>query len=291
MKAIRPQLESTVHSEDHREWIPASFRSFIRELDQIVSSCDGEDPAPLFRGQSNHEWFLDCTFLRGAIQQVFNIPDHHLLKREVRRSSSFHRAMASLLLLKFGTVWKPSQELSVRARAGEADPWYELIKHLQQYPEKDYFVPGIFLVDWSLSRNIALYFATYEGKGSHRRISSGHGAVWILDSVATGDTLQTVALGEVLTRMRAEGYMEGNSTLPLLFHPPKQTLQPRSLNQVPIYVAQMDFRYDLAEIWANNEVHMNSRIFKKLILREDQKIDAAKYLDSKGITEKVLYPE
>jgi hypothetical protein len=56
-------------------------------------------------------------------------------------------------------------------------------------------------------------------------------------------------------------------------------------------VAQMDFRYDLADIWANNEVHMNTRIFKKLVLREDQKVDAAKYLDSKGITENVVYPE
>jgi hypothetical protein len=165
------------------------------------------------------------------------------------------------------------------------------MKTLQQYPEKDYFIHGTLLLDWSRSKDIALYFATYKGKSEKRTVSSGHGALWIYDAGATGKTRQTKKLGEILSLMNSEEFMSGKKTFPLLFHPPRQTYQPRSTNQAPVYIAQMDFRYDVAEIWASYENHNNKRVFIKLILNEALKAVAAKYLKSKNITEDVVYPE
>lgn len=291
MKIIQPKLKSTVHSDDLREWVPSSFESFLIELDHIISSCEGEDPVPLFRGQTNYEWFVDSTFVRNCIQHIFTISDYHKLEDEIRHEISFHRAITSLFLLKFETVCKPSQEIFEREKHDGTDPWFELMKNLQQYPERDYFINGTFLVDWSRSKDIALYFATYSGKGETRSVSSGNGAVWICDVVATGKTLQTKKLGEILSLMSGEEFLNGNKTFPLLVHPPKQVFQPRSKNQVPVYIAQMDFRHDLADVWAPHENENKKRVFIKLILSEDLKNSAVKYLESQGVTEDFVYPE
>ena len=291
MNIIQPKMKSTEHSDDLREWVPSSFDSFLLELEHIIHSCEGEDPAPLYRGQTNYEWFVDSTFVRNCIQHIFNISDYHQLKNDIRHTVSFHRTIASLLLLKFGTVWKPSLEAFEREESDNIDSWFELMKNLQQYPEKDYFINGTFLLDWSLSKDIDLYFATYKGKGKKRSVSLGHGAVWIFDAVTTGKILQTKKLGEILSLMSGEEFLNGNKTLPILLHPPKQTHQPRSINQVPAYIAQMDFRYDIADIWASYENYNNKRVFIKLILNEDFKQDAARYLESQNITEDTVYPE
>jgi len=291
MKLIKPKRKSTEHSPDYREWEPSSFESFLIKLDHIISSCEGDDPVPLFRGQTNYEWLVDSTFVRYCIQHIFDIFDYYILKKEIRQSVSFHRTIASLILLKFGTVWKPSNESIERERIDDIDPWFELLKNLQQYPERDHFINGTFLLDWSLSKDIALYFATYSGKGESRVISPGHGALWICDAAATGKTLQTKKLGEILSLMSGEKYLNGNRTFPLLFHPPKQTFQPRSINQVPVYIAQMDYRYDVADVWSGFEHQNNKRIFIKLILNEGLKHDAAEYLQSMNVNEDIVYPE
>ena len=291
MKPIEPKEKCTQHSPDYREWTPTSFKSFLNELDHIINSCEGDDPVPLFRGQTNYEWFVDSTFVRNCIQHVFAIPDYHKLSKKIRRSTSFHRALTSLVLLKFGTVWTPSQEALEREKVGNIDPWFELLKNLQQYPERDYFINGAFLLDWSKSKDIALYFATYGGQSGNRVVSSGHGALWICDAVATGKTLQTKKLSEILSMMSGVDFLNGNRTFPLLFHPAKQTFQPRSFNQVPVYIAQMDYRYDVADVWSGFENEMNKRVFIKLILNENLKQYASKYLDSKNVTEDFVYPE
>lgn len=221
MRIIQPKLKSTEYSDDLREWAPSSFDTFLIELDHIISSCEGEDPAPLFRGQTNCEWFLDSTFVRNCIQHIFTISDYHKLKNEIRHTVSFHHTITSLLLLKFGTVGKPSQGSFECEKCDAIDPWFELLKNLQQYPDRDYFINGTFLVDWSRSKDIALYFATYKGKGETRSVSSGNGTIWICDAVATGKTLQTKKLGEILSLMSREEFLNGNKTFPLLFHPPE----------------------------------------------------------------------
>jgi len=291
MDLIRPIFESTEHSPDFREWAPSSFEGFLEELEHITKSCEGHDPLPLFRGQANYEWLVDSTLVRNSIRQIFDVPDYHKLSKKIRQSVSFHRTMTSMVLLKFGTVWNPSQEAIDRERVDDIDPWFELLKNLQQYPEKDYFINGTFLLDWTRSKDIALYFATYHGKGNERAISPGHGALWVFDAVSTGKTLQTLKVKDILSLMGGAEFLNGNKTLPLLFHPAKQTFQPRSVNQIPIYVAQMDYRYDVAEVWAGFENHNKKQVFIKLILNEDLKGEAAMYLEKREITESYVYPE
>lgn len=291
MKLISPKLKSTQHADDSREWMPGSFDNFLIELDHIIDSCEGQDPAPLFRGYTNYEWLVDSAIVRNSIQHLFKISDYHKLPPEIRCTVQFHRALTSIILLKFGTVCRLNKKLIDREKSEGIDPWFEIMKHLQQYPEEDHFINGTFLFDWSISKDIALYFATYKGKGEHRIISPNDGAVWIHDSVSTGNALQTKKVGEILSLMKSEEFFNADKTFPLIFHPPKQTYQPRSINQIPVYVAQMDFRYDVAEMWAGYERQNNKRVFIKLILSENLKPDVAKYLQSKNVSEDVVYPE
>jgi len=292
MRQIKPIRANTKCSSDCRVWQPSSFQDFLVELNHIIKSCDGDDPAPLFRGQINHKWYIDSTFLRNCIKRTFSISDYHQLSKKIRHTDSFHNTMISLLQLKFGTVCKPSQESLGLEKSKNIDPWFELLKNLQQYPEKDKFITGTFLVDWSCSRNIALYFATYIEKGKTRSVSSEDGALWIYDSVATGDTLQIEKLSKTISKMiDNKNILSAKKTLPLIFHPQKQTLQSRSKGQMPIYIAQMDFRYDLTNVWADYEKENKKKVFIKLILNKNLKCDAGKYLLSQGVDENSVYPE
>ncbi len=96
MKVISPKLKSTEHSPDYREWLPSSFESLLLELDHIINFCEGEIPIPLFRGQTNSQWFLDSKFLRFSIQNIFKLKDHHQLPVSIRQNISFHKAITYL---------------------------------------------------------------------------------------------------------------------------------------------------------------------------------------------------
>jgi len=291
MKPITPKMKSTGYSPDGRYWVPTSLRNLLIELDHAKASCEGADPATFFRGQSNYEWPLDSSFVRLAIPRLFGLSDYQALSKSIRQTKEFHRTISSLLLLKFGTLTKVSEEAVTAERNHNIDPWYEFLKNLQQCPEKDSFIKGTFLVDWTGKRDIALYFATYDGKGSSRQIASSHGAVWVLDAVATGKTWQTNKLGDLLQLMASSEHFNAEKTFPLIYHPRTQTYQPRAVNQMPVYVAQMDYRYDLAELWAAHERQEKKQLFVAVIMTENLKADCARYLDKNGVTEGVVYPE
>lgn len=290
MKVISPKLKSTEHSPDYREWRPSSFESLLLELDHIISFCEGENPIPLFRGQTNSQWFLDSKFLRFSIQNIFKLKDHHQLPDSIRQNISFHKAITYLFFLKFGTIGKPSPESFEAERVHDIDPWFEWLKNLQQYPENDRFIKGTFLLDWTWSKDVGLYFAIHQGRGGNRVVSSGDEALWIYDATSTGSILQKKKLGEIITMMENDEFLNGTKTFPLLFHPLNQTIQSRSTNQDPIYIAQMDFRYDLADIWGSYEDQHQKKVFIKLIVPEKAKVKAAEYLEAKNVTEEYVYP-
>jgi hypothetical protein len=85
-------------------------------------------------------------------------------------------------------------------------------------------------------------------------------------------------------------FLNGQNTFPLMFYPEKQTNQVRANKQAPIYIAQMDFRYDLADIWADYEMRKKNKVFVKFHLSHTIKNGLAKYLEQKGIREEVVYP-
>ena len=270
--------------------MPSSVENFLRERDQIVKVAEDEDHLVLFRGQSNSEWLLDSTFVRDGILKLFGFPK---VPSSIRQQVSFHRLMASLLLMKFGTIWKPSKEAFEKEKSHGIDPWFELLKNAQQYPERYEavsFVKGTFFVDWTTAQDVGLYFAVYDGQYGSRRIAQTHGALWIYDGSSTGNILQEAKLEKILDLMTGADFLNGDKTFPLMFHPRQQTSQLRGLNQKPIYIAQMDFRYDLADVWASHESQANHSVFVKLHILEHLKSGLAKYLETQGVTEAHVYP-
>ncbi len=53
---IKPSLKSTQHNDDFHIWMPNTLENLLTEVDHIISSCEGADPAPLL--------LLPDTFLR-----------------------------------------------------------------------------------------------------------------------------------------------------------------------------------------------------------------------------------
>jgi hypothetical protein len=218
---------------------------------------------------------------------------YSIVPNTIRRHVAFHRLIASVLLLKYGAIFKPSKEALAAEKIYGIDPWFELLKHAQQYPEKYEmvdFVKGTFFIDWSVSPEIGLYFAVHGGQRGANRIDATDGALWIYDSSSTGKILQEVKMEKILRHMSSDDFLNGEKTFPLIFHPREQTKQLRASNQKPVYVAQMDFRYDLADVWASHESQANQSVFIKLRVLQHLKAGLAEYLESQAITEAHVYP-
>lgn len=287
MRKLSPKLTTTVTTPDGyggcHDWHPYDFPSFLAELKHITESCVGDDPAPLFRGHANDAWRLDCTFVRSFIETIFVLEDYQTLNQNIRRSISFHRSVLSLFFLKFGVLSIPSREALQKEKTDGIDPWFEFIKHTQQYPESDWFIKGTFVTDWTTSPDIAIYFAN-DGR-------TGAGAVWVCDSGETGKTLQIKKMGEILTLMQEKNFSSSPAGVPLIFHPSVQALHPRAAAQCPVYIAQMDYRADLADAWITQEAELGDRqIFIHLILPNGSQDECNRYLAKKGITHEVVYP-
>ena len=134
--------------------------------------------------------------------------------------------------------------------------------------------------------DVALYFANEN--------RTGHGAVWISDAVAMGKIRQVKKVREILDLMNTTDFFESPKGIPLMFHPQKQTDQPRAVRQKTIYLAQMDFRYDLADIWVGQEKQFNSeRVVVNLILPDGTQKECEEYLNSQSppITHAYLFPD
>jgi hypothetical protein len=285
MKNVTPRFKTTETSADMREWAPSSFDNLLREVELISGTCDGDDPITLYRGHVDHQWKLDCTLVRTLLSREFSLEPYP-------RPVSFHTKVVDILLEKFGKFWNPSREALEKESSHGIDPWFELMKRFQQYADEDTKPMGTFLIDWTTDQNIALYFATYVGRGASRVFRASSGALWICDPVPTGKVLQTKKLGEILPLMHADAFrIAANHSVPLILHPEKQTRMLRANRQKPVYVSQMDYRWDLADIWAGIENASSSIIFKKIILTEIMLGDCVAYLRQQGIDEGNVYPE
>lgn len=269
-----------------REWVPSSLDNLLREVEYLAGNCNGDDPIPLYRGHADYQWKLDCTLVRNLVA------GEYIYEPPYPRPVSFHTKVVDVLREKFGKFWKPSLEAFEKELSHGIDPWFELMKYFQQYAEKDSKPKGTFLIDWTTDRNIALYFATYIGRGTSRAFRSGPGALWIWDPVPTGKVLQTKKLEEILSLMRADAFrIAANHSVPLILHPEKQTRMLRSIRQKPVYVSQMDYRYDLADVWACMENASSYLVFKKIILADTLLQECGTHLRQQGIGEDTVYLE
>src|SRR5947208_5799922 len=98
-----------------------------------------------------------------------------------------------------------------------------------------------------------------------KRIKTGEATLWIFDVTATGKTLQVIKVAEILKKMDQLGRKDNSLGVPLVFYPKKQLTQKRAKNQDPVYLAQMDLRIDLSEVWGNLK-EPDERVFTKLVL-------------------------
>jgi hypothetical protein len=266
------------------EWIPETFEDFLTECQHVVSHCLNLGHLILYRGQRERKWLLDSTFVRSLKHHVFGIESWHKIKFDDFRLSAQHQQFAlNLFFLKFDFLAQPSQQLYDVAKEHGLDPWFEFMKRIQQYPEEDTsHLKGSFLVDWTQNVDIALYFAN-----EFRR---GEGALWICDATATGKTLQTITVEKILKKMNRMGKRNKSLGIPLIFHPKKQANQKRATNQEPVYVAQMDLRVDLSEVWDNFQ-QTSEQILVKLILPAATEEAFFRYLQDKKMTREFLFPD
>lgn len=286
MKYIRP-IFSTTHIIDRHTWKPNNFDTFIEEINNIVKNKD-ENSLYLYRGHRNHNWLLDSTFVRYFKKEILRISESEKIKEYVRESLEYNNLIHWFYLFKFGVLARPSDELEEASVNHGVDTWFELMKRIQQYPNEDHpEIKGTNIIDWTKSIDVALFFAN-DGR-------SGDGALWIFDSSSTGKILLKGEnpVGKILGKMK--NYLENKRPLgcPLMFCPEKQIACKRATNQQVIYIAQMDLRYSLDEIWSmiEKEKSNDELVFMRIILPSGSEKDFYDYLLKKKITSSFIFPD
>lgn len=286
MKQPAPIHPSTRISPKTGEWLPVSFDAYLTEIDHLQKVAAEANALLLFRGHAHRDWRLDSTFVRSVKTRLLDMDPTEGFAPRLWHSGDLNATLSNLLLLKFGSLVGPSAELlSVAAHEEDVDPWFELMKRYQQYPDEDELpLKGTNLVDWSRSCDVALYFANQDRQGA--------GAIFVCDATATGKTLQTVPVAEILAKVRMQvmqGLPNGN---PLLFSPKGQIAYQRAKNQQAVYFAQMDLRLDLMEHWRLQEkANPGETIAVKLVLPPGSEQDCNTYLGSRGVNSALIYPD
>ena len=282
---VKPVKQSTrVVSE--AEWRPQCFCTFLEELESVTAACRASNHLALYRGHRESMWELHSTFVRSVLSNVFGILDGQKLPKDYRSSKEYNRVIGGLLLYKFGTYTQPSKELSELSNS--VDPWFEWMKRIQQFPEEDIGpLKGSFLLDWTQDARVAVYFA------NDRRHMDREGAVWVYDASATGPVLhQDMRVEEILCMFQNAVRDDQAGGLPLIFCPSQQIACRRARNQDAVYVAQMDLRCDLAEIWNHYQEQRGSRepLVLKLVLPKGTTEECSRWLESEGMTPAFIYP-
>jgi hypothetical protein len=285
VKNIAPLLIGTKIGNAPWEWIPNSLTDFIDECRNVISHCNDLGHLALFRGQRERKWLLDSTFARACKKIIFGIEPWQIIRfKEFRLSVEHQQVLLNLFFFKFDFVARPSQELQSLEETHGIDPWFEFMKRLQQYPEEDSsHLEGSFILDWTKNLDVAIYFAN--------EAREGEGALWIADVTATGKTLQIIKVKEILDKMGDAASRNASQGIPLIFYPQKQLAQKRATNQDAVYIAQMDLRADLSELWDNLRNQQRENIFIKIILPVGTEQECTEYLNSKGTTKKFLFPD
>jgi hypothetical protein len=286
---VSPSIPSTKYGTNSYEWIPCCFDSFLKELSHIKEVCSSIDHLAIYRGHRDSRWLLDSTFIRHVKENILGVSAISNVRPCYCNSLEFHRMLGCLFLYKFGTQTQPSQELIDLAEEHSIDPWFEWMKRIQQYPNEDLGpMWGSFLIDWTQNKKVAMYFA------NENRNGQSDGAIWIADVNSMGKVLhREKPVIEILSLFQDALHNDKPFGCPLVFYPQKQIACQRAKNQDAIYVAQMDLRFDLAEIWRRKELEVKEkeRIFIKLVLPRGTSDKCNEWLSENNIDENFIYPD
>lgn len=286
---VSPSVKSTEYGNYSYEWIPCCFDSFLKELYHIKGVGSSAEHLLIYRGHKDRRWLLDSIFIRRVKENILGVSAISKVRPDYRKSLEFHRMLGSLFLYKFGTQTEPSQELADLAEEHSIDPWFEWMKRIQQYPNEDLGpMWGSFLIDWTQNEKVALFFA------NERRNGQSEGAIWIADVNSMGKVLhRDKPVIEILSLFQDAFKNDKQFGCPLVFYPQKQIANQRANNQDAIYVAQMDLRFDLAEMWGHmeQEAEGNEKIFIKLVLPRETSDKCNEWLLKNNIDDSFIYPD
>ena len=286
---IDPLLSTTKPGKVPWEWIPSDFPSFVKELSHITSHCKEIDHLALYRGHRERDWILDSTFARYVKEHILGMEPASIVSHDYRHSTAYQRLMGELYLFKFGTSTGPYKDLIDLAKIENLDPWFEYMKRIQQYPKEDLgTLRGSFLIDWSQRPEVAVFFA------NDQRVNGSEGAVWVADISASGAVLhQDTQVIEILKLLEDTILLNKPIGIPLVFSPRRQIACTRARNQDAIYIAQMDLRFDLAEIWKmlESERQGSEAVILKLILPNGTERETSEWLEGNGVHEAFIYPD
>ena len=285
MYSPKPRHPTTRINQHTGEWLPATFEGCLVELENIAAAAEAEKALLLYRGHADRRWRLDSTFVREFKRRFLQMEPTQSFAERLHSCGDLNCTLTSLLLLKFGSLVGPSDELIKVAAERGVDPWFELMKRYQQFPEEDLLpFKGTNLLDWSRNQDVALYFSN--------DCRTDAGAIFVCDATATGKTLQVITVAEILSKVRVQVLARSSNGVPLLFSPERQIAYARAKNQQAVYFAQMELRLDLLEQWRLQERSQpESTIIVKLVLPKGSAVECAAYLAGKGVTTDHIFPK
>lgn len=283
-----PVRRDTEVVSNGRVWIPSTAKSLIQELQGIRERAFAQDHVALFRGHADFNWCLDSTIARTIKESIFGFKPGEIPTDDCAADRFFSQTLYGAFLFKCGGAGRPSHELMALAESDDGiDPWFEWMKHQQQFPDKDHrTLKGSFLIDWTVSECVASWFATAP------KTPSCPAAVFVADISASGSVHATGKLRSTLDAMEQHDWQERPFPgLPLLFCPPKQTLMVRANAQQARYLAQMDLRWPIDHVWRAKEAEVGERIYIKVKIKSALRSRMRKELEALGMTETAIFPD
>lgn len=159
------------------------------ELEERISKlsavANDQDRVILYRGQEREDWAIASTFCRSLWAEGGLFQSNP----EIADGPDGYKWGLLALTTKFFKQIKPSKEIwAAVAKHPALDPYFEVMRHCQHYPETDTVEPlGTNIIDCSTNWHIGSFFAA----GGYEDIvhPQVNGALWLLDATAMGNVL------------------------------------------------------------------------------------------------------
>jgi hypothetical protein len=281
-------LNTTVLERDNTEWMTTNFKNFLVELNHIKDSL-GE--ACLYRGHRRIDWLLDSTFSR-SLKQMLKLSVTRQYPEQALDDIELQHYLAGLWLQKVDAVQLNPDLLKMEPQG--IDPYFEYHRHHQQNPDDEYIndvdPKGTNFVDFSYDWRVGLYFANC------KRDEKDEGVLFIVRQTVLGPVLLTKPFSHTIEALRKALALSPEKIyngLPLMVYPEGQmnnSLDPKPKRQDAVYIAQMDFRFDLGLSWELRQLTTGKQVFLKLILPAGTQDEVTAFLEEQGITPDYLFP-